>query len=284
MLHEIAPHEYDIEMKFLEPQADDLALCFFDDNEGHCLAKANVGDNGTIALPTCKEFEASCSFTYLFSIDGRPYYLVEKHAADKDDQPSNWSLQPVRKLIARNGDCNAFAIATGMHLREWYRNNRFCGRCGTPTNPSPHERALICPSCQNTVYPRISPAIIVAVVNEECLLLTRYAHGEYRKRALVAGFIEVGETPEQAVVREVWEECGVRVKNVRYIASQPWGLSGSLMLGFFAELDGNPQITLQDGELGWAGWVPREELDEGDDYALGRVFINAFKNGSLAQD
>ena len=100
-----------------------------------------------------------------------------------------------------------------------------------------------------------SLAIIVAVTDESRLLLTRYARGAYRKRALVAGFIEVGETPEEAVEREVWEECGVRVKNVRYFASQPWGLSGSLMLGFFAELDGDPQITLQDGELDWAGWI-----------------------------
>ena len=118
--------------------------------------------------------------------------------------------------------------------------------------------------------------MIVAVTDGDRLLLTRYAQGHYRKRALVAGFVEVGETPEEAVAREVWEECGLRVKNLRYFASQPWGLSESLMLGFFADLDGDSEITLRDGELDWAGWVPRDKIEDDDDYALGRALINAF--------
>ena len=108
------------------------------------------------------------------------------------------------------------------------------------------------------------------------LLLTRYARGAYRKRALVAGFVEIGETAEQAVAREVFEECGVRVKNVRYFGSQPWGLSGSLMLGFFAELDGGSRVELRDGELSWAGWVRRADIGHDDDYAIGRAMIDAF--------
>ena len=304
MLHEIAPHTFDVEIAFVSPRADDYALVFREDEAGRCLVMASVEENGSITLPTCADFlgigefseselprsengndcsvfGGPASFQYLFAIDTRPYFLVTLHAdsAAEDDIAvmRDKAFLPARNLIARNGDPHAFAIATGMHLRSWYHDNQCCGRCGSHMEPSPQERALICTDCGNIVYPRISPAVIVAVTDDDRLLLTRYAQGEYRKRALVAGFVEVGETPEEAVAREVWEECGVRVKNVRYFASQPWGLSGSLMLGFFADLDGDPEITLQDGELGWAGWISRDELDDEDDYALGRVMINRFR-------
>ena len=304
MLHEIAPHVFDVEMAFVRPRADDCALAFREDETGRCLVMASVEGDGSITLPTCHDivelcelgesgcsdekggndcdaFEELASFQYLFAIDKRAYFLVRPHAASilEGAAPAmrDETFFPVRKLIARNGDPQAFAIATGMHLRSWYLDNQRCGRCGNRMEPSPQERALICSNCGHTVYSRISPAVIVAVSDGDRLLLTRYAQGEYRKRALVAGFVEVGETPEEAVAREVGEECGVRVKNVRYFTSQPWGLSGSLMLGFFVDLDGSPEITLQDGELDWAGWVPRDKLDDDDDYALGRVMVNTFR-------
>ena len=305
MLHEIAPHVFDVEMAFTRPRADDCALVFREDEAGRCLVMASVEEDGSITLPTCGDFleldelgefghsgcktgndcGAPCepaSFQYAFAIDKQAYFLVSPHAGNVAEVAApaarDMTFLPVRSLIARNGDPQAFAIATGMHLRSWYRDNQRCGRCGNRMEPSSQERALVCSSCGHTVYPRISPAVIVAVSDGDRLLLTRYAQGEYRKRALVAGFVEVGETPEEAVAREVWEECGVRVKNVRYFGSQPWGLSGSLMLGFFADLDGSPEITLQDGELGWAGWIPRDELDDDDDYALGRVMVNEFRS------
>jgi len=304
VLHEIAPHVFDVEMAFARPRAEGCALVFREDEAGRCLVMASIEESGSITLPTCGDFLELCefgkfghsgcndgngrsdpdepaSFQYLFAIDERAYFLVNLHAGSAGNITTpaarGMAFLPVRSLIARNGDPQAFAIATGMHLRSWYLDNQRCGRCGNRMEPSPQERALICSNCGHTVYPRISPAVIVAVADGDRLLLTRYAQGEYRKRALVAGFVEVGETPEETVAREVWEECGVRVKNVRYFASQPWGLSGSLMLGFFADLDGSPEITLQDGELGWAGWIPRDELDDDDDYALGRVMVNEFR-------
>ena len=296
-------------MAFTGPQADDCALFFREDDAGRFQVMATLADDGSIVFPTCGDFGDLTQFTYLFAIDGRPHYLVDDASIEASDSasplssittspssnatsPSNLSSIPdttlhspaqasflsVRDLIARSGDPQAFAVATGLHLRTWYRDNRFCGRCGGQMELSTTERALVCPACRHITYPRISPAVIVAVTDGNRLLLTRYAHGNYRKRALVAGFVEVGETPEEAVVREVWEECGVRAKDVRYFGSQPWGLSGSLMLGFTASLDGDPTISLRDGELGWAGWVPRDEIEDGDDYALGRALINAFRN------
>ena len=281
MLHEIAPHVLDAELSFASPQADDCALFFRDDDSGQSHVMATLAQDGSIEFPTCACFEASTPFTYLFAIDGRPHFLVDDAklvvpggmAMPSENQAG---FLPVRELIARSGDPQAFAIATAYHLRSWYRENRHCGCCGGRMEPSSADRALVCAACGHSVYPRISPAVIVAVIDGDRILLTRYARGSYRKRALVAGFMEVGETPEEAVAREVWEECGLRVKNVRYFGSQPWGLSGSLMLGFFADLDGDPEITLRDGELDWAGWIPRSEIDGSDDYALGRALINAF--------
>ncbi|MDO5118362.1 MAG: NAD(+) diphosphatase, partial [Eggerthellaceae bacterium] len=264
-------------MKFTDPRDSDLVLCFRDDGAGHCEAAASIGADEMIALPQRSDFHTADALIYLFSIDGRSYFLIDGDA----DRPSERSFLPIRELIARKDDYHAFAIATGMHLWRWYRDNRFCGCCGAPLEPSTHERALVCPACEHVTYPRISPAVIVAVTNGDHLLLTRYAQGGYRKLALVAGFVEVGETPEQAVAREVKEECGLQVKNVRYYASQPWGLSGSLMLGFVAELDGDPTITLQDCELAWAGWIARNEIDAPEGYALGHAMIEAFKNGAL---
>jgi NAD+ diphosphatase len=160
---------------------------------------------------------------------------------------------------------SAFAGITAGHLYGWYRDNAFCGRCGSRFEHSPTERAKLCPSCGNISYPRISPAVIVAVTDGDKLLLSRYAQGEYRRDSLLAGFTEIGESAESTVDREVFEETGIRVKNIRYYKSQPWGLSGSLLLGYFAELDGDPAITLDTNELSEARWVPRNEICFEDD-------------------
>ena len=129
----------------------------------------------------------------------------------------------------------AFAALTACHLAAWYRANRYCGCCGRARVPSTTERALVCPNCGDIVYPRINPAVIVAVTNGERILLTRYApaHGPTEFYALVAGFCEIGETAEDTVRREVLEEVGLRVRNIRYYASQPWGIDGNLSLGIF---------------------------------------------------
>ena len=123
-----------------------------------------------------------------------------------------------------------------------------------------NERKLQCPECGNEVFPRINPAVIVAVSHGDELILTKYAGREYKKYALIAGFAEFGETIEQTVQREVMEEVGIRVKNLRYYKSQPWGFSGSLLFGFFAEAEGDLTIYRQEDELAEAMWVPAEEI------------------------
>ena len=121
-------------------------------------------------------------------------------------------------------------------------------------------RALQC-ECGNLVFPVIAPAVIVAVTNGDKLLITRYAGREFKGMALVAGFCEIGERAEDTVRREVMEEAGLRVKNIRYFDSQPWGFASNLLLGYFCELDGSDEINFDHEELASAVWISREELE-----------------------
>jgi NAD+ diphosphatase len=119
---------------------------------------------------------------------------------------------------------------------------------------------MVCPKCGLIEYPKISPVVIVAVTNGNSILLTRYANRPQTHFALVAGFVEIGETLEDTVRREVLEETGVRVKNLRYYKSQPWGFSSSLLNGFYCDLDGDDAIKVDGVELSEAVWVPRDEV------------------------
>ncbi len=142
---------------------------------------------------------------------------------------------------------------------------------------------MVCPSCGNTVYPKIAPAVIVAVTDGDKLLLTKYAGREYTRYALVAGYTEFGETLEETVRREVMEEVGLKVKNIRYYKNQPWAFSDSMLVGFFAELDGSPQIRLDETELSTAVWMKREDIP-GDytNVSLTHEMILLFKHGQLS--
>ena len=168
---------------------------------------------------------------------------------------------------------------TAFHLYDWYRNNRFCGRCGTPVVPDPShkERMLSCQQCGNTIYPKICPAIIVGVIDGERILLTKYAGRNNPNYALIAGFTEIGETAEETVMREVYEEVGVRVKNLRYYKTQPWGMASDLLIGYYAELDGDPFITLDRNELSTGLWMDRKDIIiEDEDFSLTREMIVRF--------
>ena len=137
-----------------------------------------------------------------------------------------------------------------------------------------------CPSCGQMEYPKICPCGLVGILHEDKILVTRYK-GEHRGRyALVAGFTEIGETIEETVHREVMEETGLHVKNLRYYNCQPWPYSESLLFGFFCELDGSSRIILEEDELAMAKWISREELDVvSDDFSLTNEMLCVFKEG-----
>lgn len=227
--------------------------------------------------------EKASEISYLFSIDEKKYFLFDvlsDVSYEKCLRADGYSFGKVRNLrdIVSHEDC--FAAATGYHLHVWYRDHCYCGRCSGNLRKDKRERMLYCPSCGNTIYPRIAPAVIVAVTNEDKILMTKYANREYKKYALIAGFCEIGETAEDTVRREVMEEVGLRIKNIRYYKSQPWGFDSNLLLGYFAELDGADIITREEAELAEAEWKYRHEVQGMDDgISLTREMIEVFAKG-----
>ena len=175
-----------------------------------------------------------------------------------------------------------YAATTGWHLYLWYRDNQFCGRCAGRLVHDTKERMLRCPHCGNLVFPKIAPAVIIGLIDGDRIMMTKYADREYKRYALIAGFTEIGETAEETVRREVMEEVGLKVKNIRYYKSQPWAFSDTEMIGFFAELDGPDKIKLQEDELSEAGWYHRDEIpDETMMNSIGSELKMVFKYGSL---
>ncbi len=273
MIQEIAPAVYSNQYRFgRAPEGEDLLLVF--DEKGFVYARPE----NDLPFPRFAELTAPVPAAFpLFSIDERVLYLAREGEAAL---PAGYAKQHFGALMHGAKRPWSFAAVTAGHLAEWYRSNRFCGRCGSAMEPGKKERSLVCPHCGATVYPRINPVVIVCVTDGDRVLLTRYTGRDYTHYALVAGFCEIGERPEDTVRREVMEETGIRVKDIRYWGSQPWGLSSSMLLGFFARLDGDPTVTVDRSELSYAGWFERGELDLKDDgISLTRSMICAFLAG-----
>jgi NAD+ diphosphatase len=153
-----------------------------------------------------------------------------------------------------------FRVAlTAGHMVEWDRTSRFCGRCGARLGLHGHERAKACPECGLLVFPRISPAVIVAVERDNRILLARSAHFPERLFSVLAGFVEPGESLEETVLREVREEVGILVKDIRYFGSQPWPFPDSLMLGFTAR-HAKGELCIDNREIVEARWFAPDEL------------------------
>lgn len=216
------------------------------------------------------------NYIYLFAIGDESYYLAD---TKEIEVPEGYSLENISAIRTLQPKFQVFAAITAYHLFNWYKSNRFCGSCGQPMIHSQKERALCCENCGNIVYPRISPAVIVGITDGNKLLMTRYAGRESNRYGLVAGFCEIGESAEETVAREVMEEVGLKVKNIQYYKSQPWGFSGDLLLGFFAEVEGNNEIVMDENELSEATWVEREVISiEEDGISLSSEMILLFKN------
>lgn len=208
-------------------------------------------------------------------------FLALRPAGEDAVTPEDMQRIPPSKLRGVSGPL-PFAAFTALHLARWYATHRYCGRCGSAMHHAQNERALVCPACGHVCYPVIAPCVIVAVTNGDRLLLTRYAGPRSGHFVLVAGFTEIGETSEQTAAREVMEETGLRIRNLRYAGSQPWGLSGTLATGFFAELDGPDTIRLDTSELSEARWVRRADIPPCPDTAsLTMTMISRFARGEV---
>lgn len=293
MIQDIAPHRFDNSFRVQKPEVSDYAF-YIKDNRTLLIDRGSV-----FGIPTMGELEAVLPgaqerAVYLFAIDEKPYFLIEDRSDGKENRTEDKLEETTeekslaekslteKNLAEKNEDSlgtlfewkgtqyfrtmepefHAFAAITATQLWRWRQSRRFCGRCGGRTEDSMKERARVCPSCGQIEYPKICPAVIVAVTNGDKLLMSRYRSRSYGGYALIAGFVEIGETFEETVRREVMEEVGLRVKNVRYFKSQPWAFTDTEMIGFFAELDGDDTIKLEEEELAEAGWYHRDEIPD----------------------
>ena len=270
MYNNIFPHQYHVEWGRRSPKADDYVIAY---NGKEFLVK--ITDEGPVFLKY-GDFPPESPVKYLFSVDDTAFFVCEG-----DLFPSGDGIEWRDSNVLRRNQMTkwmAFAGVTAFHLIKWYRNNRFCGVCGHEMVHSDTERMVKCPECGNMVYPRISPAIILAVYDGDRLLMTKYAGRAYANYALIAGFTEIGETLEETASREAFEETGIHIKNIRYFKNQPWGFSDSILVGFYAELDGDPTVTLQENELSEAKWIPRDEINVNfEDFSLTNDMVYHFK-------
>jgi len=174
-------------------------------------------------------------------------------------------------------DYEMFQIYGGAsHLLLWAENNRFCGRCGNPLALKSDERCFLCPSCGFTSYPRISPAVIVSVEKDGKLLLARSGRFPGGMYSVLAGFVEPGESLEECLRREIKEEAGIEIKNIRYFKSQPWPYPDSLMVAFTAEYAGG-ELSIDSNELTDAGWYAPEEFPAiPGKFSVARALIDHF--------
>lgn len=274
MIQDIAPLEFHNEYQNRAPGPNDRVLIF----RGQSVVVLR-GEEDALHLPTRGELGSvqDEEFQFLFDISDIGYFLYLGKNVPKAYEEN---LESVRVLRQKKDIDVCFAVSTGYQLATWYRDNRFCGRCGKKTEHGEHQRMLKCQHCGNEIFPKISPAVIVAVTDGDRIVLTKYAGRTYKKYALVAGFTEIGETPEETVKREVMEEVGLAVKNIRYYKSQPWGVDSDLLLGYYCDLDGSDEIRLDHNELETGEWFHRKDIPlENDGISLTRAMIQAFKDG-----
>ena len=252
MLQEISPHVYHNEFQKPAPRSDDLVMLF--DGRNALLAGEQYPTVAQLRALGAKDDD----LIYLFRIDSTAFFLLLEVPDAVRRAMTPVSVEFCRTMHGEN--YLPLAGSTALHLYRWYRAHRFCGCCGAPARLDDKERAMRCPSCNAIVYPTISPAIVVAIRDGDRVVLTRYADRETPRYALIAGFVEIGETLEQTVRREAMEEVGLKIRNIRYHGNQPWGFSGTQMIGFWADLDGDSAITMDRSELREAIWVDRADV------------------------
>lgn len=174
----------------------------------------------------------------------------------KDNLPSGYKTMLIRQKYFESDETEVIELSRAKAILEWRRNTKYCGCCGTKLGQHPALTAMQCPECNNLIFPRIEPCIIVLINKGDKILLAKHAQRNQDIYACIAGFFEAGETAEHAVEREIMEETGLKVKNIRYYGSQSWPFPSQLMLGFTAEYESG-EISLQKDEISDAQWFDR---------------------------
>ncbi len=281
MIQDIEPRTFNNDFRYSKAELHDLFLSYQGDKvlvreEKNKLWYPSFSDFAQI-YPHLRDHAQ-----FAFSVDDINYYLTEQKGLDAVE---GWTYVPTSRFRTESKYWRSFVGAVGWQLKRWYDNHRFCSRCGGKMIHSDKERMLFCGTCGFQVYPTLSPSVIVGVYDKDRLLLTKYKGREHGRYALVAGFSEIGESFEQTVRREVKEEVGLKVKNLKFYKSQPWPFSDAMLAGFFAELDGDDTITLQEDELSVGVWMNREDIPPAEEtISLTSEMIEAFRVGAVKLD
>jgi NAD+ diphosphatase len=277
MIHEIFPHRFD--NHYLANNNIGKKDYVIHYNGNSLLLKTNGNE---FEIPQKKDFSEisdKTERTFLFRLNDVPCFLVWDSL--KADKP-HFIYKEINFFRTIRQQEIAWISIVGFHLMNWYSQNKFCGRCGTRTQQKPDERALICPDCDTIFYPKISPAIIGAIICNNKILLARSPNFPGNMYSLIAGYVDVGESLEEALAREVKEEVGLDIKNIRYYKSQPWPSSGSMMIGFIAEADENQPISIDIKEIADAAWFTRGDLPEHPlNISIAGEMIEKFEKGEL---
>jgi len=215
------------------------------------------GADDAPVVPTLATLQSSgfCeAMHYLGDLDGIACVAVA--LADDAREPDGWRYSGLRPLFFKLPEPLLAIAARAFQVVEWHRTHRYCGRCGTPTRDKPGERAKECPGCGHVAYPRVSPAMMVLVTRDRELLLARSHRFPSGMYSALAGFVEPGETIEDCIHREVREEVGIDVADLRYFASQSWAFPHSLMIAYTAEYAGGvlKPDDIEIAEARWFAW------------------------------
>jgi NAD+ diphosphatase len=277
MIHEIFPHRFNINYLANKKIGEKDYVLHYNGNS--ILLKTS---NDELEIPQIKDFSIisdNTEYTFLLTLNDVSCFLIwDKLKAIKP----NFIYKEIDFFRTIRQQEIAWISIVGFHLMNWYSQNRFCGKCGTRTQQEPDERALICPDCHTIVYPKISPAIIVTIICNNKILLARGTNFKGDWYSLIAGYVDVGESLEEALIREVKEEVGLDINNIRYFKSQPWPLSGSMMIGFVAEADENQPISIDEKEIAEAAWFTRGNLPKhSSNLSIAGEMIEKFEKGEL---
>ena len=282
MLQDLDYGRLENEFRNIDPVPGDMVVCI---SRNHILVRREEGN--VVHLPRYEQVRLWAaqwtswegpSFRFVFRLHGVNYFIWMGDAGECPDPAFGYEFGRTFRFAESKTLC--YAAMTAWHLYHWYRSNRFCGCCGGRTVHDEKERMVRCPECGNLIFPRISPAVIVGITDGDRLLMSKYTGRGFTRYALIAGYTEIGETLEQTVQREVMEEVGLKVKNIRYYKSQPWGVDGNVLMGFYCDLDGDDTIHLDETELALAQWHHRGALPAQDDgMTLTREMIRVFDEG-----
>jgi NAD+ diphosphatase len=277
MIQDIFPHTFSNNFSIPEKKSDEDYIFHFKDNS--LLLKSQKED---YCLPQRKDLKNIPDINesiFLFTLNGRNCFLIWDIP---ETDPNRFTYQEINFFRTFGRKEVAWVSIVGHQLYTWYTQNKYCGKCGAKTAVKTDERAIICPVCNHVVYPKISPAVIVAIISNDKILLAHNSNFRSNWYSLVAGYADIGESLEETVIREVKEEVGLDITNIRYYKSQPWPFSGSMMIGFFADADDKQLIRPDNKEISDASWFQRGKLpNHPTTFSIAGEMIELFENNQL---